>query len=88
MENHYIQIENKERISISQVTDVDAFDEETLWANLEEGGVEITGEKLNVDKLDMQEGILVVSGKIISVQYTDKTDKKEKTSIFKKFSRV
>ena len=56
MENHYIQIENKERISISQVTDVDAFDEETLWANLEEGGVEITGEKLNVEKLDMQEG--------------------------------
>ena len=87
MENHYIQIENKERISISQVTDVDAFDEETLWANLEEGGVEITGVKLNVEKLDMQEGILVVSGKIISVQYTDK-NKKEKTSIFKKFSRV
>ena len=87
MENHYIQIENKERISISQVTDVDAFDEETLWANLEEGGVEITGEKLNVEKLDMQEGILVVSGKIISVQYTDK-NKKEKTSICKKFSRV
>ena len=87
MENHYIRIENKERISISQVTDVDAFDEETLWANLEEGGVEITGEKLNVEKLDMQEGILVVSGKIISVQYTDK-NKKEKTSIFKKFSRV
>ena len=83
MENHYIQIENKERISISQVTDVDAFDEETLWANLEE----ITGEKLNVEKLDMQEGILVVSGKIISVQYTDK-NKTEKTSIFKKFSRV
>ena len=49
--------------------------------------VEITGEKLNVEKLDMQEGILVVSGKIISVQYTDK-NKKEKTSIFKKFSRV
>ena len=87
MENHYIQIENKERISISRVTDVDAFDEETLWANLEEGGVEITGEKLNVEKLDMQEGILVVSGKIVSVQYTDK-NKKEKTSIFKKFSRV
>ena len=87
MEDHYIRIEYKERISISKVTDVDAFDEETLWANLEEGGVEITGEKLNVEKLDMQEGMLVVSGKIISVQYTDK-NKKEKTSIFRKFSRI
>ena len=86
MENHYIRIENREKISISQVTDVDAFDEETLWANLEEGGVEITGEKLNVEKLDMQEGVLVVSGKIISVQYTEK-NKKEKAGIFKKRGR-
>ena len=54
MDNHYITIENREKLSLSQVADVDAFDEETLWANLKEGGIEITGEKLNIEKLDLQ----------------------------------
>ena len=72
MENHYITIENREKITVSQVADVDAFDEETLWANLKEGGIEITGKNLNVQKLDLQEGILIVIGDILSVAYTSK----------------
>ena len=43
---------------------MDAFDEDTLWANLKEGGLEITGENLNVEKLDLQDGILIVTGEI------------------------
>ena len=76
MENHYINIDNRKRITISQVADVDAFDEDTLWANLKEGGLEITGENLNVEKLDLQDGILIVTGEICSVSYTDKGTKK------------
>ncbi len=72
MENHYISLENREKITISQVVDVDAFDEDTLWANLEEGGIELTGENLNIEKLDLQEGLLVVTGKICSLNYTEK----------------
>ena len=55
---------------------MDAFDEDTLWANLKEGGLEITGENLNVEKLDLQDGILIVTGEICSVLYTDKGSKK------------
>lgn len=73
MDNHYITIENREKITVSRVTDVDAFDEETLWANLAEGGLEITGEKLNIQKLDLAEGTLIVTGKICSLEYTDKS---------------
>ncbi len=76
MENHYISIENREKITISQVTDVDAFDEDALWANLSEGSIEITGKNLNIEKLDLSEEILVVTGTICSVTYTDKTVKK------------
>lgn len=77
MDNHYISIENREKIIISQVADVDAFDEETLWANLKEGSLEITGEKLNIQKLDLAEGLLVVTGKIDSVAYTGKSHKEK-----------
>lgn len=76
MENHYISIDNRARITVSQVADVDAFDEDTLWANLKEAGLEITGQNLNIEKLDLTEGILVVTGEICSVTYTDKNTKK------------
>lgn len=82
MDNHYITIENREKIILSQVADVDAFDEETLWANLSEGGIEITGEKLNIERLDLAEGMLVVTGRICSVVYTDRK-MKEKGGFFK-----
>jgi len=72
MENHYISVDNRERITVSQVTDVEAFDEETLWANLREGALEINGEKLNIESLDISTGMLVVTGRINAVIYTDK----------------
>lgn len=78
MENHNIHMENRERITITQVADVDAFDEDTLWANLKEGGIEITGQKLNIERLDLQDGILVVTGKLCSLTYTDQALKEKK----------
>ena len=85
MDNHYITIENREKLVLSQVADGDAFDEETLWANLKEGGIEITGEKLNIEKLDLQEGMLVVTGRISSIAYTDRT-LKEKGGLLKRLT--
>ena len=52
MEQQSIYLENRERMTINQVIDVDAFDEETLWANLKEGAVEISGSGLHIEKLD------------------------------------
>ena len=86
MENHRIIIENRERITITQVADVDAFDEEAVWANLKEGGIEITGQKLNMERLDLEEGMLVVSGQIFSLAYTDKKGR-EKRGIFDRLKR-
>ena len=70
MENHYVTVENREKITISQVVDVDAFDEENLWADVSDGSIELTGEKLNIQKLDLKEGILIVTGRICSFSYT------------------
>ena len=38
MEHHIIELENKKRITVSEVTAVDAFDEETILADLAEEG--------------------------------------------------
>ncbi len=86
MENHYLTAENREKITINQVVDVDAFDENNLWANIKEGAIEICGDKLSVEKLDLDEGLLVVKGKITTFSYVDKKTY-EKASLFKIFNK-
>ena len=36
MGNQLVTLENREKLTITGVKDVDAFDENTLWANLQE----------------------------------------------------
>ena len=86
MENHRVEIQNRERITITQVADVDAFDENALWANLKEGGMELTGQGLHIEKLDLEEGILVVSGHLETLAYTGKKSK-EKRGILERLGR-
>ena len=86
MENHVVTLENRERITINQVLDVDAFDEQNLWANIKEGTIIISGEKLNIEKLDLKEGTLVVSGTIYAFSYGEKKTREKRKFIhyFKK----
>ena len=39
MDNHYITLENREKITISQVVDVDAFDEDNLFTAKKQRGI-------------------------------------------------
>ena len=78
MENHRVEIQNREKITITQVTDVDAFDENALWANLKEGGIELTGQSLNIERLDLEAGLLGVSGHLDSLTYTGKKSREKK----------
>lgn len=84
MENHYIEIENKRRISVTEVTSVEAFDEETILTNLKEEGLVISGKNLHIEVLDLEEGKMVAEGEIDSLVYTKK---KNKSGILDKFSR-
>lgn len=62
MENHCIEIENKKRICVTEVTSVEAFDEETILTNLREEGLIISGKNLHIEALDLEEGKLVAEG--------------------------
>ena len=86
METHFIKEENRERLIINEVVDVDAFDENNLWANIKEGAVEVSGEKLIVEKLDLEEGILIVKGKINSFSYVGQKPY-SKNSVIKMFRK-
>lgn len=76
MEKHCVTIENRENISVSEVKGVDTFDEDEVCLQLNEGGMVIKGRNLHIQKLDLDEGVAVISGEITALNYTKKiTDK-------------
>ena len=83
MENHVITIDNREKITVTEVADIDNFDEEEICANLKTGGLLIKGKGLHIQMLDLGEGKAVITGEINSLAYTQKKDKSEKGLIRK-----
>lgn len=75
MENHLITIDNRQKISITEVADIDNFDEEEIYADLKEGGLTVKGKDLHLQKLDLAEGKAVITGEIISLSYTNRENK-------------
>ncbi len=69
MRAHSIQIDNRERISITGVSDVESFNEQEVVLSTEQGPLILTGEGLHITRLNLDEGQLVVGGTIGGVEY-------------------
>lgn len=78
MDAHIVNIDNRERISVTEVADIESFNEEIIILILKNGGLVIRGEDLHIQKLDLEEGRVLISGAIGSAVYTEKKDKQEK----------
>lgn len=68
---HRIQIEGREKLSISGVEDVVRFDESCIVTTTSAGTLIITGEELHIGKLSLEGGELHVDGRIDSISYED-----------------
>ncbi len=83
MDSHIVNIDNRERVSVTDVADIESFNEEIILITLKNGGLVIRGEDLHIQKLDLEEGKVLISGSIGSAVYTEKKDRQEK-GFFKK----
>jgi sporulation protein YabP len=66
-----IIIENRKHISLSGVTDVDAFGEDSVMLYTTAGELVIRGSELHVENLSVESGELDISGNISSLVYGD-----------------
>ncbi len=69
---HTCFMTNRESAEISGVTDVDSFNGEEIRAMSDFGELIIRGDSLQVEALDLETGVLNISGNIASLVYTDK----------------
>ena len=83
MENHKVTIENREMTTITDIVEIDSFDEEEIRATLKKGALVIRGTNMNIQKLDLQTGEVVIGGAINSLMYVKVKEKGEKSLLAK-----
>lgn len=64
-----IILENRSRLSVTGVEDVDSFDEAAVVVYTSGGTLVIRGSGLRLEKLSLEVGEIAVSGTIDSMQY-------------------
>ncbi len=69
---HNLILEGRKRLSVSGVTDVDSFDENTVLLYTNMGELTVKGSDLHVNDLSVTSGEMNIEGDIQSVIYGDK----------------
>ena len=77
-------LENRKKLTLSGVVEVMSFDEEKIELTTKLGNLIIKGEDLKMNKLDVQNGDVIIAGSIASMVYSGKNIKKNKESLLSK----
>ena len=78
---HNMILEDRKRLAVSGVTDVDSFDENVVIVYTSLGGLTVKGSDLHINALNVDTGELTIEGEIYSLIYNDNVKTKE--SFFK-----
>lgn len=76
LHNHTLSLENRELITLTGITDVPGFDEETVNLKTPLGTLIIKGNSLHISRLSLDTGEVSVDGRINSLQYLGDTRQK------------
>lgn len=75
-------LDNRERLNITGVIDVESFNDECIIVETELGVLAVRGEDLHISKLNLDSSELNVEGDIISLEYSDTDGSRSKGSGF------
>lgn len=73
---HNVIMENRKRVSLTGVLDIDSFNEQGVIVLTELGVLIVKGADLRINKLSVDSGDVSIEGEINSLTYTDIHDKK------------
>lgn len=82
-----IIMENRKKISVSGVDDIESFNERQIILYTCCGVIIIDGNSMHISKLSVENGETVITGNIDSVVYHDNYGKKDKGSLFARLLR-
>ena len=82
---HNFLLENRERMSISGVVDVDVFNPDMVIIQTEMGMLTVKGRDLHINKLSLETTELIVDGEIASCVYSTNEPKSSEGFLAKLF---
>ena len=68
-----IQLENRKKLTVSGVKDVESFNEEEIVLHTEMGVLIIKGASLHIGKLNMDNGEVAIDGSVDICEYADES---------------
>lgn len=68
---HSLVLEGRSRLTASGVMDVGSYNDQIIETNTGEGQLIIRGEGLHIDRLNLESGELIVTGRILSMTYAE-----------------
>lgn len=83
---HNVIMENRNSMTVSGVSDVDSFDEQTVVIFTDMGELTVQGSNLHINKLSLDIGELNLEGKIVSLTYANDGPRNHQSGGF--FSKV
>lgn len=79
---HGIIIENRSKMSITGVIDVQSFDDQTVILKTELGDLAVKGEGLKVNSFAVETGSIMIEGQIIALAYSANNRKSVMSRLF------
>ena len=79
---HNVILEDRRRLTVSGVCDVDSFDEQTVIVFTQMGELTVKGEDLHINRLSLEMGELALEGDITALTYTDRAQKPQQGSFW------
>lgn len=71
MSDHSLLLVNCSKMELTGINNVNTFDEEEIILETARGFLFITGQELHVTMLNLEEGKVVLEGKVTSMEYKD-----------------
>ncbi len=68
---HRLAIDNREKIEISGVINVDSFDDQEIILETEQGLLAMRGEDMHIKHLNLEQGELSIKGFLLELAYSE-----------------
>ena len=84
LSNQNIVLKDRKKLEISGIKKIESLNSEEFLIDTKLGLLFIKGQDLEMQMLDIDKGNIWISGLITVIEYVETSEKKEKTSFFKK----
>src|SRR5699024_484536 len=81
---HTVKVNNRKNIELTEVKEVDSFDNEEFLLETAIGYLIVRGQNLQMKKLDVNEGKVSIKGRIYELSYVDEEHQEKAKGFFSK----